>query len=49
MVIPIGTDARVQELVRITGESEVSFRYDDLADLNFMPLKAAFGWSVPSV
>lgn len=44
MVIPIGTDARVQELVRITRESEASFRYDDLADVNFMPLKAAFGW-----
>lgn len=44
MVIPLGTNARIQELVRITRESETDFRYDDLADVSFVPLKATFGW-----
>ncbi|SFM34377.1 protein-L-isoaspartate(D-aspartate) O-methyltransferase [Marinobacter zhejiangensis] len=44
MVIPLGSDARIQELVCITRESEGEYRYDDLADINFLPLKASFGW-----
>lgn len=44
LVIPLGSHARIQELVCITRESEGEYRYDDLADVNFMPLKAAFGW-----
>ncbi|SDW30492.1 protein-L-isoaspartate(D-aspartate) O-methyltransferase [Marinobacter mobilis] len=45
LVIPLGSNARIQELVCITREGEQDFRYSDLADVNFMPLRAAFGWS----
>lgn len=49
LVIPLGSDAQIQELVCITRESERDYRYNDLADVNFMPLKAAFGWSSEDV
>jgi protein-L-isoaspartate(D-aspartate) O-methyltransferase len=44
MVIPVGADARSQELVRITRTSEHEFRREDLADVRFVPLLGQEGW-----
>lgn len=46
LVIPIGTDPRAQELVRITRIDETSFQREDLADVRFVPLIGAEGWEV---
>lgn len=44
MVIPVGHDQRVQELVRITRVSEDEFEQEDLADVRFVPLVGEEGW-----
>ena len=41
MVIPVGTDTRVQELVRVTRLSETEFRTEEIADVRFVPLIGA--------
>lgn len=45
LVIPVGTDPTVQELVRITRVSEQDFKREDLADVRFVPLVGEEGWS----
>jgi protein-L-isoaspartate(D-aspartate) O-methyltransferase len=45
MVIPVGTDTRVQELVRVTRLSETEFRTEEIADVRFVPL---VGTGVPT-
>jgi len=45
LVIPIGTDPRAQELVRVTRLSEDEFRREDLADVRFVPLIGQEGWA----
>lgn len=42
MVIPLGKDALVQELVRITRVSKTEFRSDDIADIAFHSLHGEF-------
>ncbi len=44
LVIPIGTDPRAQELVRVTRTSNDEFRSEDLADVRFVPLVGKEGW-----
>jgi protein-L-isoaspartate(D-aspartate) O-methyltransferase len=44
LVIPVGSDATVQELVRVTRISENEFRREDLADVRFVPLIGHEGW-----
>jgi len=44
LVIPVGTDPRAQELVRVTRISESEFRSEDIADVRFVPLIGAEGW-----
>ncbi len=44
MVIPIGSDPRAQELVRITRTAEDDFEREDLADVRFVPLIGKEGW-----
>lgn len=44
LVIPVGKDQRIQELVRVTRVSENEFRSEDLADVRFVPLVGAEGW-----
>lgn len=44
MVIPIGSDPRSQELVRITRNAEDDFEREDLADVRFVPLIGKEGW-----
>lgn len=47
LVIPVGTDPNVQELVRITRVSEQDFKREDLADVRFVPLIGEEGWTPP--
>jgi protein-L-isoaspartate(D-aspartate) O-methyltransferase len=44
LVIPIGSDPRAQELVRITRVGEDEYDREDLADVRFVPLIGAEGW-----
>jgi protein-L-isoaspartate(D-aspartate) O-methyltransferase len=44
LVIPVGTDPRVQELIRVTRRSETEFSTEDIADVCFVPLIGAEGW-----
>ena len=45
LVIPVGTDPRVQELVRITRIADDEYRREDLADVRFVPLIGQEGWA----
>ncbi len=45
LVIPIGTDQRSQELVRITRVSATKYRSEDIADVRFVPLIGEEGWA----
>jgi protein-L-isoaspartate(D-aspartate) O-methyltransferase len=47
LVIPVGTDPKVQELVRVTRLSENEFKTEDIADVRFVPLLGAEGWAEP--
>ena len=47
LVIPVGADARVQELVRVTRISEDAYKQEDLADVRFVPLIGEEGWTHP--
>jgi protein-L-isoaspartate(D-aspartate) O-methyltransferase len=44
LVIPVGTDQRAQELVRMTRVSQTEYRREDLADVRFVPLLGEEGW-----
>jgi protein-L-isoaspartate(D-aspartate) O-methyltransferase len=44
LVIPVGTEVRAQELVRVTRISDTEFRREDLADVRFVPLLGKEGW-----
>jgi protein-L-isoaspartate(D-aspartate) O-methyltransferase len=46
LVIPVGEDRNVQELVRITRVSEQDFKREDLADVRFVPLVGEEGWQL---
>jgi protein-L-isoaspartate(D-aspartate) O-methyltransferase len=45
LVIPVGRDPKVQELVRVTRISESEFKREDLADVRFVPLVGQEGWA----
>jgi protein-L-isoaspartate(D-aspartate) O-methyltransferase len=45
LVIPVGTDPRAQELVRITRTSDGKFESEDIADVRFVPLVGKEGWA----
>jgi len=44
MVVPVGSDARAQELIRITRTEAGQFDREDLADVRFVPLIGEEGW-----
>jgi len=44
LVIPIGSDQRAQQLVRVTRTSEEDFETEELADVRFVPLVGEEGW-----
>src|SRR6516164_8654069 len=45
LVIPVGRDPKIQELVRVTRISEDEYRREDLADVRFVPLIGHEGWT----
>jgi len=45
LVIPVGTDPRAQELVRVTRTSEDDYESEDIADVRFVPLVGEEGWA----
>jgi protein-L-isoaspartate(D-aspartate) O-methyltransferase len=45
LVIPVGADRRLQELVRVTRVAEHEFTTTELADVRFVPLVGAEGWT----
>jgi len=47
LVIPVGSDRRLQELVRVTRVSKHQYTTQELADVRFVPLVGAEGWSAP--
>jgi len=48
LVIPLGRDTSVQELVRITRVAEDEYKREDLADVSFVPLLGQEGWQAPA-
>ena len=44
LVIPIGSDVRAQELVRVTRLAEDEYKREELADVRFVPLLGEEGW-----
>jgi protein-L-isoaspartate(D-aspartate) O-methyltransferase len=45
LVIPVGADRGLQELVRVTRRAEHQYQTEDLADVRFVPLVGAEGWA----
>ncbi len=45
LVIPVGADRRLQELLRVTRVSEHEYTTEELADVRFVPLIGAEGWA----
>ncbi len=45
LVIPVGADRRLQELVRVTRVAEHEYTTEELADVRFVPLVGAEGWA----
>ena len=45
LVIPVGADQHVQELVRVTRIAHSEYRREDLADVRFVPLLGEEGWA----
>ena len=45
LVIPVGSDPRVQELVRVTRLSHAEYGTEELADVRFVPLVGEEGWA----
>lgn len=44
MVIPIGSDPRAQELIRVTRLDDDEYEREDIADVRFVPLIGKEGW-----
>lgn len=44
LVMPVGADPRIQELVRVTRLGYDEYESEDLADVRFVPLIGAEGW-----
>lgn len=45
LVMPVGQNPRIQELVRVTRLSEEEFESEDMAGVRFVPLVGAEGWA----
>jgi protein-L-isoaspartate(D-aspartate) O-methyltransferase len=45
LVIPVGADRRLQELVRVTRVTQQEYKTEELADVSFVPLVGAEGWA----
>jgi len=45
LVIPVGEQQDIQELVRVTRRTKTEFQTEDLADVRFVPLLGEEGWA----
>lgn len=45
LVMPVGSDQTVQELVRVTRVTETEYQSEDIADVRFVPLIGEEGWA----
>lgn len=45
LVIPVGTDRQVQQLMRVTRISELRYKSEEIAKVRFVPLVGAEGWA----
>ena len=45
LIMPVGRDPKIQELVRITRISKNEYKREDLADVRFVPLIGEEGWA----
>ena len=45
LVIPVGADRRIQELLRVIRVSEDQYKTEDIADVRFVPLVGEEGWT----
>jgi protein-L-isoaspartate(D-aspartate) O-methyltransferase len=45
LVIPVGADRRLQELLRVTRVTEHEYKSEELADVRFVPLVGEEGWA----
>jgi protein-L-isoaspartate(D-aspartate) O-methyltransferase len=45
LVIPVGIDRRVQELLRVIRVSQHEYKTEDIADVRFVPLVGEEGWA----
>jgi protein-L-isoaspartate(D-aspartate) O-methyltransferase len=45
LVIPVGANRTLQELVRVTRVSALEYRTEEIADVRFVPLVGAAGWA----
>lgn len=45
LVIPVGRDRHIQELLRVTRTSGEEYRTEELAEVRFVPLVGAAGWA----
>jgi len=45
LVIPVGVDRRVQELLRVVRVAEDQYQSEDIADVRFVPLVGEEGWA----
>ena len=45
LVIPVGIDRRLQELLRVTRLSEHEYKTEELLDVRFVPLVGEEGWA----
>ena len=49
LTIPVGSEKRLQELVRVTRISELDYKVEDIADVGFVPLIGEEGWEPENV
>ena len=45
LLMPVGSDQQVQELIRVTRVAENEYRSEDIADVRFVPLIGEEGWT----
>ncbi len=49
LVMPVGSEKRLQELVRVTRTSELDYEVEDITDVGFVPLIGEEGWAPENV
>lgn len=49
LIIPVGNEKRLQELVSVTRLSELDYKVEDIADVGFVPLIGEEGWEPENI